>query len=345
LLDAPTVAGQRFAVSTKHAGLGPMDVEIWGTNAECGVAEQLLWWGPMVTGTQCGEFTPSASYSHLLYVYRQQYDVDTYGFSMPELTLCADGTCPSGPTGEGLEPGKEPIGAPLVYEDSTRSIAGGFHLRLDLYGNVVAFVDAATPGTPSAITQGVFRMPRYDRFGDAWYCMGEGSTITQIPGEDFFDRDTYAVSLKNITKLKSCATLNGTGDLSIFMDATGGAITGSLSPFAGSKLNVSPADCIDTACTFGLSASEAPYGERYAFVDAAESAQAPLDPMGMPVAVNGAMLLATADGSVTLACSASGSIEHDPVDTTTVILDAVASVTCPGEPLDDDTFEFTTLPP
>jgi hypothetical protein len=346
LLDAPTVSGQRFAVSTTHMGLGPFNVEIWGAKADCGVAEELLWWGPMVTGTQCGEFTPTDAYTHLLYVYRQFND-DSYGFSMPELTLCADGSCPGGPTGEGLEPGRVPTGAPFSYPDSTYKLPNGFDMRLGLYGNLLGFVEGgrAEPGAPNPLVQGVFRNATDDPFGDAWYCIGAGSTITESVPEDILSRTTYSVSLQNLTKLPSCATLSGDEQLSIYMDQAGGQITSSLSAFSGTEFSIQKANCIGTACTFRLDPSDRADGTRFGYVNVAES-EAPLDPTGPPLDVNAATwFLQIGSQPITVACSISGILEHDPVDTTTISLDSVRTTTCPGEPVDVDTFEFTTIPP
>jgi hypothetical protein len=345
LLDAPTVSGQRFAVSTKHMGLGPFNVEIWGAKADCGVAEELLWWGPMVAGTQCGEFTPTDAYTHLLYVYREFND-DSYGFSMPELTLCADGSCPGGPTGEGLGPGRVPAGAPFSYPDRTVKLPNGFDMRLGLYGNLLGFVAGgrAEPGTPNALVQGVFRTAVDDPFGDAWYCIGAGSTITESVPEDTLSRTTYSVSLQNLTKLPSCAALPASdAQLSIYMAQDGGQITSTLSGFSGMGLSVPKADCIGTACTFRLDPSDRSDGMRFGYVDVAES-EAPLDPMGPPLAIHAAEWFLQIDGDpITVACATAGTLEHNPVDTTTINHDSVRTTTCPGDPVDVDEFQFTTI--
>ncbi len=346
LLDAAAVPGQKFAVSTTHAGSGPFAVEIWGANDECGVAERLLWWGPMVNGTQCGEFTPPDAYTHLLYVYRKLEDRD-YGFSTPELTLCEGGSCPSGPTGEGLEPGKELTGAPFVYEDSTAQLPNGYILRLGAPGKLLLFVDGAKadPGTPNIVTQGLLRSGPDDPFGDAWYCVGAGSTIIDNPPADVFSRHTYTVSLKNLTKLPSCATLAGNGTATVFMDDAGADITSSVSAFVGTRLDIYQAACSGQRCTFLWKPSDRNDGKRFAYLDLAPSDD-PLDPMGPAVDVTGADLFMQNDGQpLTIACSQSGTLSHDPAGTTTLSLDSLKSLACPGEAVTVGSFEFTTIPP
>lgn len=346
LLDAATVPGETFAVSTKHAGSGPFDVEIWGANDECGIAEQLLWWGPMVNGLQCGEFTPPDAYTHLLYVYRQLEQRD-YGFSTPELTLCENGSCPSGPTGEGLEPGKALTGAPFVYDDATAKLPNGFSLRLGPTGKLLLFIegDMADADQPSVITQGLLHNEPGDPFGDGWYCVGAGSTVTDHPPADVFSRDIYTVSLNNLTKLPSCDGAAGNGTATIFMDDTGADITSSVSAFVGTGLGIHQAVCSTQACTLLLDASDRADGKRFAYLDIAPTDDA-LDPMGPPVAVTGATLFMQNNGQpLTIACSPSGTLKHDPAGTTTLSLDALRSLACPGEAVTVDSFEFTTLPP
>jgi hypothetical protein len=350
-LDAPAVGGEPFAFSTRTAGIGPFEIEIWGANEECGQAEELLWTGPMVNGIQCGEFTPAKTYTHLLYVYRKMRN-QSYSFSMPELALCPNGSCPSGAAGEGRTPGQELAGVPFVYAVTDYSPRNAFELRLGTYGNLVAFVDGtkAPSGMPTRIKQGVLRLHEDDPFGDGWYCIGEGSTITATAESATFAHDaTMKVSLENLTKLPACSTLTGSGTASIALSESGDTldtITSSFSAFSGSDFIVNRRDCIGTDCSFDFDPPDGRLMLRYLFLKAEASVGSFFEPTGVPTPVTDAILFTQSDtGELTIACASSGTITYDPTTMTSIELNGMPTVHCPGEPVSVDHFDFTTRTP
>lgn len=348
-LATPAAAGEPFAFSTRTMGSGPFEIEVWGANEECGAAEELLWTGPMVTGIQCGEFTPTKTYTHLLYVYRQMYNQSSYAFSMPELALCPSGSCPGGASGEGREPGQALPGVALVYAVTDYGQPNAFELRLGTYGNLVAFTDGAkaASGKPTRISQGLFRMHEDDPFGDAWYCIGEGSTITATAeSATFADDATMAVSLKNITRIPACDTLTGSGTATISLaesSDTPDSIVSSFSAISGSDFSVNRRDCIGTDCSFDFDPPASLLTRRHLFLKAAASVGTFFEPTAVPTPVTDAIFFVQSDtGVLTIACASSGTITYDPNTMTSIELDAMPALSCPGEPIDVGEFNFTT---
>ena len=342
-LEAPAAAGERFAVSVRHQGKGPFDVEIWGAHEECGVARELLWWGPMVEGVQCGEFVPSETYSHLLYVYRKLRN-ESYSFSSPELGLCNGGHCPAGAEGEGREPGVTPSGAPLVVRATPiNTHRRAFDLELGIYGRMVLLhEDAKQPkGTPNAVHGGFFRMPPDDRFGDAWYCIGESSSIVQSA-----ENDTFDISLQNITRLPSCSP--GAGALSIRAGLEGLELSSNFGDLGSPNQYAVEQSCTGTFCTFLFQDGETTESKNWLYLTPAESVGDYFMPTATPTAVASATLFhqPTQGSTVTVSCTESGSITYDPMAETRIDLDAMSDFfACPGEPLADGTLEFTTIEP
>jgi hypothetical protein len=348
-LDAPTTARERFAFSVRHVGLGPFEIEIWGAQEQCGVAQERLWRGPMKTGIQCGEFVPSKSYSHLLYVYRKQKD-ESYSFSMPELALCNAGTCPTGAEGQGVAPDMPVTPAPLIYEGArVGQDFKSFDFTLDIYGHAILMLDGTKQpkGTPNTIKQGVLRMAPDDRFGDAWYCVGKDSTVVEVvhdPG--VFESVTQTVSLKNLTRLPNCATKAGTGTGSwvIGQDAT--TITSSFSDLAPAMPYAQEQSCVGTSCKFLIADSQSGDPKRWLFVAPVESVGDYFMPTAVPTAIADAILVNRPDPTLPLeiSCSQSGSLTYDPAATTSLSLQAMSDYfACPGEPVDDDQLDFSTL--
>jgi hypothetical protein len=348
-LDVPTTAGERFAFSVRHVGSGPFEIEIWGAHELCGVADELLWRGPMKTGIQCGELVPTKSYSHLLYVYRKQKDV-SYSFSMPELTLCNAGSCPTGEEGQGLEPNVPVTPAPLVYEDATvGQDTRSFDLGLDVYGHAILMVDGPKQpkGTPNNITQGVLRMAPYDRFGDAWYCVGKGSTVVEVVNDPgIFQTVTHAVSLKSLTRLPTCATKAGTGKAAFVVTQSGTTFTCSFTDLAPTMPYAQEQSCVGSSCKFLIADVESDGPKRWLFVTPVKSVGSYYMPTATPTSIADAILFNRRDPTLPLqiSCSQSGSLTYNPADTTSLSLEAMSDYfACPGESLDDDHLDFTTL--
>jgi len=348
-LDVPTTAGERFAFSVRHVGIGPFVIEVWGAHEQCGVAKELLWQGPMITGIQCGEFVPSDSYSHLLYVYRTQTK-ESYSFSMPELTLCKAGSCPAGAQGQGLEPNVPVTPAPLVYERPTvGQDFKSFDLGLDTYGHAILMLDAAKQpkGTPNQLTQGVLRMGPDDRFGDAWYCVGKGSTVVEVvhdPGA--FQYVTYTVSLKNLTRLPSCANKLGTGSASLVITQEGTTVTSSFSDLPTAMSYAQDQVCVGKSCRFLVADSQSGDPKRWLFVTPVKSVGDYFMPSAVPTAVADAILFNRRDPTLPLeiSCSQSGTLTYNPADTTSLSLESMSDYFgCPGEPVADNQLDFSTL--
>jgi hypothetical protein len=68
-----------------------------------------------------------------------------------------------------------------------------------------------------------------------------------------------------------------------------------------------------------------------------------LDPMGSSGTVTSATVFVQNNGQpLTIACAPSGMLSHDPAGTTTLDLEPFRSVACPGEPVPDASFDFST---
>ncbi len=342
-LEMPAAAGERFAVSVRHQGKGPFDVEIWGTHEECGVAEELLWWGPMVEGVQCGEFVPSDTYSHLLYVYRKLRN-ESYSFSSPELGLCNGGRCPAGAEGEGREPGVTPAGAPLVVRATLANThRRAFDVELGIYGRMVLLHrDGKQPkGTPNAIHGGFFRMPPDDRFGDAWYCVGDGSSIVQSA-----ENDNFEVALRDITRLPSCTS--GTGTLSVRIGPEDFELSSSFDDLGSPKQYAVEKSCDGTFCRFLFQDGDTTESKHWLYLTPSESVGSYFMPIDTPTGIASAILFhqATQDAAIAISCAESGSISYDPAAETRIELDAMSErFACPGEPLAEDVLQFSTIAP
>ena len=303
----------------------------------------------MTTGIQCGEFVPPDSYSHLLYVYRKQKD-ESYAFSMPELTLCKAGSCPAGAEGQGLEPNVPVPPAPLVYENpSLGQDRKSFDLRLDVYGHALLMLDGARQpkGTPNNINQGVLRMGPDDRFGDAWYCVGKGSTVVEVvhdPG--VFEKTTYSVSLKNLTRLPRCATKQGAGSASFAVTQTDTTITSSFSDLPLAAPYTLEQSCDASNCKFLFADSTTGDPKRWLFVTTTKSVGDYFTPTAAPTGIAEALLFNRRDPTLPLeiSCAQSGSLTYNPADTTSLSLESMSDYfACPGEPVGDDELSFSTL--
>lgn len=348
-LDVPTTAGERFAYSVRHVGAGPFEIEVWGAHEQCGVAEELLWRGPMKDGIQCGEFVPSASYSHLLYVYRKQ-EKKSYSFSMPELTLCNAGSCPTGAEGQGLEPGAPVTPAPLVFEDP---IVGrdrqSFDLGLNVYGHALLLLDGVKQpkGTPNQLAQGVLRMAPDDRFGDGWYCIGKDSTVTEFVNDPgVFEYVTLEVSLKHLTRLPNCSTKQGTGSASFVVGPDGTTVTSSFGDIVPTLPYADEQSCLGTSCKFLIADSQSGGPKRWMFVTPVASVGDYFKPTAVPTNLASAILFNRTDSALPLkiSCAQSGSLTYNPAGTTQLSLEGMSDYfACPGEPVEDDQLEFKTL--
>lgn len=349
-LTAPATAGERFAFSVQHEGYYVLDegvegdwahyTEIWGTNERCGLAMELLWWGPERSGIYCGEFTPSASYSHLLHVRRQRLDVLTAGSSDKFIALCNAGSCPSGAEGQGLEPGGR-VEPPLVYGGGLERAGRRLDVRVGAGGRLLLVLgqDRQPLGTPENVQTGYFRMPANDRFGDAWYCIGDQSTITEVkePGH-------HLASLRNITRLASCDTPEGSGTASLTVDNDWQVeASSSFADWNTAGLRAGESSCSGSSCAFHFYGSTPSSDDRRLFLDLSESVGTFIDPITTPVAVTRAALFQDPrpDAPIQVTCTLSGTISYDSTAITSVSLDSMSEYfTCPGEPVEDGALDF-----
>lgn len=257
VLPKPLVVGADNALSFVLTGWGPYNFELWGsTNTLC-KAEELLWWGPFGAGTQCAQFRPSRAYTHILFVYRQMYSAN-YSFATPSTMMCPGGTCPMGTTGTGKLTAT-PLTAPVGnYElGRTDRLIYGLDMDLGRTGRATVSWTGAIPpkkvNEAQPLSAGVFRMPATDPFGDAWYCTGDGSTLTEVR-KDNFSTSSFQFSMRGVTRLGECEETAGTASISasIYLSSTTGTyfaadIAGTISAWNGINMVASP-DCYGSAC-------------------------------------------------------------------------------------------------
>ena len=349
VLPSPLVAGTNNALSFVLNGWGPYNFEIWGTNtpSPC-TAEELLWWGPFGSGTQCAQFKPSRAYTHVLFLYRQTMSSSNYSFTMPSSMLCPGGTCPAGTTGTG-KTSDAPITAPLGnYELSDYDrVVLGWDMTLGRTGRMTVswLGDAKPAGQAQPLSAGVFRLPSTDPYGDTWYCIGAGSTLTQINDTGSIGSlKSVQVSLRNITRLGDCGTTPGSGSLSVAMDyapqssALFADVSGTIASWTGTHLTANQY-CSGPTCNFR-------------FRDTAQShflhLTATVDNLGVsttaPVPVTEATWLVQASTTepFSMACSTQGTLNLDNNGPSTLQLAKVTGpLPCPGTAIPNNSLDLT----
>ncbi len=347
VLPSPLVAGANNALSFVLTGWGPFNFELWGTNtpSPC-TAEELLWWGPFGAGTQCAQFKPSKPYTHVLFVYRQIYK-SNYSFATPSSMLCPGGTCPAGTTGTG-KTSDAPITAPLGNYPLSRydRVALGWDMTIGGSGRVTVswLGDAKPAGQAQPLSAGVFRLPATDPYGDAWYCIGAGSTLTQINDTGpIAGLKTVQVSLRNITRLGNCGTTPGSGTLSAAMDyapnssALFADISGSITSWAGTGLTANQY-CAGPSCNYRFrGASQSHFLHLTATADLSVNTTAPA-----PVTEATWLVQPSTTEPFSMACSAEGTLNLNNNGPSTLQLAKVSGpIACPGTPIPNDSFDFT----
>lgn len=343
-LPLPLVAGAKNALSFDVSGNAPYGYEIWGTDDTCGHAQELLWYAPTANGVLCAEFTPSKAYSKLLFVYREMYDKHNWAGGGSTITLCPGGSCPAGTYGTGKT--DTPLTAPLGNYALTRfnRFAYGYvwDITLGVHGNMLALRDGdpQASGTPQPIS-GVFRMPQTDPFGDSWYCMGTGSTFTEV-ADGSVSRDHVNFSLRGITRLGNCTQSAGSNALSATLTGGLGTVTGAPAQYVGSELQAINFRCEHTSCYFSLMGSTA-----YEFVYLQNSGDTGdySTPTHATVPVTEAAWFLQTDRMqpMQMVCAASGTLvyESDSAATTHFELSNVSNqVSCPGTPIANDQLDF-----
>lgn len=269
---------------------------------------------------------------------------------MPELAFCPAGSCPAGAEGQGLEPSSPVTPAPLVYVNATvGQDQRSFDLGLDVYGHAVLMLDSSkqAKGTPNEIKQGVVRLGPDDPFGDAWYCVGKGSTVVEVvndPGA--FEYVTHQVSLKNLTRLPACASKVGTGTASLEITAEGTTITSSFGDLGLTNPYAQEQSCVGTNCKFLIAETESGDPKRWLFVTPAKSVGNYFEPTNTATDIATSILFNRLSPSlpIEISCSQSGSLTYNPAGTTSISLESMSQYfACPGEPVALDQLDFSTL--
>lgn len=346
ILPKPLVPGADNALSFDLTGAGPFDFELWGGDTTC-AAEELLWWGPFGAGTQCAQFRPSKAFPYILFVQRKMYK-ESYSFGTPSATMCPGGTCPSGTTGAGKltdVPLSSPVGNYVLHRFDQR--AGGWDVGVGVgakYGDLTLVWkgDVQKHGTAQPLAAGVFRMPATDPFGDAWYCVGEGSTLTQIDDGSFLKKINF--SLRGITRLGDCGDVPGTASLSatINQSTTSGTyyaadVAGSISSWLGTNLPAN-LDCGGATCSLRFRGVPQ---QHYLRVTTAMDLTMP-PTTAVPVTWATWLLQPSGTEPFQMTCATEGSFLYQPDGTSKLQLAKVASPrSCPGTPIPNDSLAFT----
>jgi len=224
-----------------------------------------------------------------------------------------------------------------------------FDLGLDIYGHAILMLDGAKQpkGTPNDIKQGVVRMGPDDPFGDAWYCVGKDSTVVEVlhdPGA--FEYVTHSVSLKHLTRLPSCATKRGTGTASLVITDAGVNITSSFIDLTSAMPYAQEQTCVGSSCKFLIADGQSGDPKRWLFVTPAKSVGDYFKPTNVATDVTEAMLFNRPDPALPLemSCSQAGTLTYNPADTTSLSLASMSAYfACPGDAIDDDQLDFSTL--
>lgn len=333
-MPTPLEAGVASAISLGISGGGPVEMELWGTDGECGAAKELLWRNDLSARIHCAEFTPAMSHSHVLLVTRQFAD-SNYLFQITGIGLCSGGSCAE-PNGTGVSAGETLTATQRGYLYGGDGLYKGYAATLGVWGRLFMLGDASPgEGDTMEIATGLFKAPTpFEPYGDAYYCIGAGSTVTRNADDEGFE-----VSLRNITRLGSCEEVSGNGTLTLTRTNDESELTSTLEPlnFTDDIVNGS---CSGTMCDWSL--SEAP---KFVWIDywAAEDLGNYSEPTLVESAVTQAAIFHQLDDDapLELACGSVGTTYYDHDGTTTLQVDNLSDFTsCPGEPIDDDSYDF-----
>jgi len=335
-LPEPLVAGALTALSMDVAGSGPINIELWGTDSECGVAQELLWWAPVEERILCAEFTPTAAYRHLIVAYRS-VDNTTRRVQVNSMTLCRDGRCSEPADGTGLQPGDSLV-APLgAYPVAGNSLYFGYEWRVvSAGGRMVIELDRnVDDGVAAPVRQGVFRMPPTDPFGDGWYCIGADSTYTRLD-----NGERYTFSFHNLTRLAGCDAPAGT-DMAALSISAEVSLASSLVELSGVSLGSSRGDCDGMQCRFLLTdPPQFNWLELLTDEDVGDQWTPTLQTASLR---EGAWIMRPNDTDpFQVSCAHGGTVYYDPEGTSEVELEPMTAFeSCPGEPVQPDVFEGT----
>jgi len=235
--------------------------------------------------------------------------------------------------------GSGPLSAPPgIYKSS---IGGSSYLGSDKligqYGRIIYLFDPNGGKSPPApIVGGVVRMPPYDAFGDAWYCIGEGSEITEPSS------DVKRFSLRNLTRLPSCTGRTGTGTASVTIRPPPGyeiSATSSFAEFGGTHLVLR--DWWERSAKFSFGDAEL---QHQSYVDLRTATPLPRASSGpLDSATTEAVWFFSeyASNLVRMSCAEAGHVSYTEDGTFQFELSNMgALVSCPGEPIPNNSLEF-----
>jgi hypothetical protein len=217
----------------------------------------------------------------------------------------------------------------------------GVAWELDSEGTFFALWDEATTDDPHAIVSGLTRLPWEAELGDAWYCIGEGSTFT--PSQEQDDRGDSA--LRNLTRLPACETGDETADL-----GEGGLRFQLMSSIPELDMtNAEPlgARCADQMCEIYFATLDEAGGIGFLFMHmetATAVGMTPFNPAETPIEIESAYVaLIRDDGSALIACASGGLMSREASSAAIFSLTGVgAPVSCPGGTAGPSALDFTT---
>jgi len=347
VLPSPLLAGADNAFSFLVTGSGPFDFELWGSNTPCH-AEELLWWGPLNAGTQCAQFRPSKPYANIIWVQRQLYVVSTYSFGTPWMFACVGGTCPAWTTGTG-KVSDAPLTAPIGnYEYSwVERMPGGWDITMGRTGRMtVAYAGAMKKsGEVQPLSAGVFRAPATDPYGDAWYCIGDGSTLTYNEAPTTSVLKGFQVALRNVTRLGACGATPGSGSLSamFYLSATSATqfaadITGTISAWTGANLPTNQY-CAGPYCNLRFRGSPQ---QHFVHISTMQENLGIGTTAPVPITSTEWFMQASDSQPFSMACSSEGTFNYGLNDPSTLQLAKVTGpLACPGTAIPNNQLDMT----
>jgi len=332
-LSTPLAANVPAAVSAalrrnKTGG----NLEIWGASgAPCDPVTELLWVGELAARLECAEFTPSQVTSRLRFVWRALEPIGWFDSGVENLRVCAAGSCPG--TTSGIGRNGRAISAPSgTYSVSGISLPnpggvawqlGGRHMGQLIAKWDVPVVDRDAP----TFRQGLVRMPPQDPFGDAWYCVGDGSSRAEDPtgeGEGF-------VTLRNLTRMTQC--ISGTGTASITIANHRADVDTAEPERAMTGASASNVHCAVDMCVLFFTDTGGDWRTLALTLRTQDSVGDYFTPTLVTTPITEAYwVLIRPDGSVERSCIGGGSVHYDPTSETTISLTGISTpVTCPGD--------------
>ena len=247
------------------------------------------------------------------------------------------------PDSAALAPDGGPLGGErrFIPTNDFEMAAHGVAWELDGDGAFLA-VWREDPSTgPHPIVSGLARLPRDEQLGDAWYCVGEGSTFSPSAGRE----DRGEGSLRALTRLPDCAT--GDGTLAVSETGLRFQMTSSLPELNTENAQPLGARCADRVCDIYFSTLDAQGAVGFLIMHmetATPVGMAPLNPTSMPTEIESAYLaLIRDDGTALLACASGGVMSRAAASDAIFSLTGMGTpVMCPGGAAGPSSLDFTT---